>query len=349
MPATPLRDDVKESPPGSAPPEPLGDTRTSWLPRLAAVARRGVFGLADSEASFARRGFRGAGGSTQAHLEHIGRTFILGYNTALETPRADGLVPRLQHVDVSMRGFAFEGAAMALALLDTLTPWGPSRVNAFLEGGAQSHVYMVHVGAGWAWARLHRDARRARAAMDPLLGWLGVDGYGFHQGYFHPQQFIERRARPGLGGYADRAFDQGLGRSLWFVEGAHVERVVSRIWSFPTSRRADLWAGVGLACTYAGGVEREALGVLRDAADDHLPALRQGVVFAARARERAGNPVPHVTWACEVLCGRGFSETAALAESALEACGPEDSEDAPRFERWRQNIQRAVAPPARSS
>src|SRR6185503_18765465 len=94
----------------------------------------------------------------------------------------------------------------------------------FVSGPGASHVYMLYVGAGWAIARLpwlRSNPDRAIRHFDPLLGWLAVDGYGFHEGYFHWPESIDRRRLPrGLSGYARCAFDQGLGRSLWFVEGA---------------------------------------------------------------------------------------------------------------------------------
>jgi len=56
-----------------------------------------------------------------------------------------------------------------------------------------------------------------------------------------------------LSPYARRVFDHGLGRSIWFSQGqcgAHLYHYRS----FPENRRADLWSGIGLACTYAAGV-----------------------------------------------------------------------------------------------
>lgn len=318
---------------------PRGPARTRTL--LGTVSRS-LFGLSAEEALFTRRGFPGLGAPTQPHLERVGATFIQGYNLALEDAAPQALVPALEAVELPMRGFAFEGAAMALALLDMLTPWNGSRLQAFLGGGAEPHIYMVHVGAGWAWARLRRDVPRMLARVDPLLGWLAVDGYGFHEGYFQVKRYVERQAPPPLRGYAARVFDQGLGRSLWFVEGARVERIIARVRSFPAPRHSDLWSGLGLACTYAGGVEREALVELSAAAGPLWPHLAQGAVFAARARQRAGNMAPHTGLACEVICGRGAEEAAAIAESTLAVLGAAEGEP-PRFERWRQAIQQAIS------
>ncbi len=71
------------------------------------------------------------------------------------------------------------------------------------------------------------------AKLDPLLGWLVVDGFGFHEGYFHWRRQLDPAAvRPPLSLYGKKAFDQGLGRSLWFVEGTDIHRISSRIARF---------------------------------------------------------------------------------------------------------------------
>jgi enediyne biosynthesis protein E3 len=313
------------------------------IPPLRTLRRR-LLSLSQDEASYAVRGFRGMGEPAQARLERIGHTFLSGYHIALEETGPQALIASLQHVEQEIRGFAFEGAAMALALLDGLFPWGQSRFQAFLNEGAASHAYMVHVGAGWAWRRLRQSVPRMLLRMDPLLGWLAVDGYGFHEGYFHWPRYVDRQEPPPLRHYAARVFDQGLGRSLWFVEGGGMERLIGRLRSFPASRQPDLWSGAGLACTYAGAVEREELVRLREAAGPLLPHVAQGAVFAARARQRAGNLASHSEWACEVLCECSASQAAALAESTLAALSTED-DTAPLFERWRQRIQQEFSHP----
>jgi hypothetical protein len=120
------------------------------------------------------------------------------------------------------------------------------------------------------------------------------------------------------------------------VEGADPEAIARTIESFPDARRADLWGGVGLASAYAGGVEREGLVRLKAEAGDHWPELAQGAAFAAKARERAGNPAPHTEMACGVY-GSVSAETAATIAEEAEA----DSlgRGADRYEAWRQRIR----------
>ncbi len=227
---------------------------------------------------------------------------------------------------------------MGLALLDALVPGRGRRFQAFVEGPGAAHVYMVHVGAGWALARLHRRVERSLARLDPLLGWLAVDGYGFHEGYFHWTRYVREQAHPRkLAGYALRVFDQGLGRSLWFVEGADVARIPATIAAFSLDRQSDLWSGIGLAAVYAGGVEPEAVAALLDAAGPFQPELAQGAAFAAKARQRAGNPTAHTERACRIVCGTTAEEAAALTDRALQDLPPDGEE--PAFEIWRRRLQ----------
>ena len=251
--------------------------------------RRRAFGIPPAETSFARRGFRQSGYEATRELERIGRTFLHGYHAALDDENPAALAAELNAIEPAFRGFAYEGAAMGLALLDELSWWKRGRLQEFLNGAGQAHTYMIHVGAGWVIARvpwLRWNVERAVAHLDPLRRWLAVDGYGFHEGYFHWRDYANKpellhRRR----GYVRHAFAQGLGRSLWFIEGADVTRIPAAISMLPRSLHADLWSGIGLACAYAGGVGRASVVQLRELAGAYRAELAQGAAFAAKTRQ----------------------------------------------------------------
>jgi hypothetical protein len=249
----------------------------------------------------------------------------------------------LEHTKLSQRGFAYEGASMGLAIADFMTPFSKLWRD-FAQGIGAPHIYMVHVGYGWALARLPVAPLPAVMRLDERLRWLAMDGYGFHQGYFHWPRYV-REARPPaqFSGYAARAFDQGLGRSLWFSRGAEPDRVAEAIGGFAGARAADLWAGVGLAATYAGGASRSALQRLRSRAGPFLPHVAQGAAFAAEARLRAGNPMVHSELACQLLCGVSLEEAASVARACLPM-GPQAGSPAGRqvetYEIWRTSIRK---------
>lgn len=303
--------------------------------RLWSLALGRLLRLSPDETRVATRGFSVDSPQVVQRLEEIGACFAHGYNTAIRSASLDELVSTLQTVAPADSGFAFEGAAMGLALTDWMTP-GRRWFEAFVAGPANHHEYMAWVGLGWSLARLPVSPVRALCRYRSINKWLALDGYGFHEGYFGWRQSIARQRRPrSLAGSAARVFDQGLGRSLWFVFGADSAAVARAIEPFDPGRHGDLWAGVGLAATYAGGVDSIGLQALRTAAGRHTPALGQGVIFAAQARRRAGNPVPHADLACQVILGLGLLDAAELARRYL----PPDGDDIESYQRWRVALQ----------
>ena len=117
-----------------------------------------LLGMSPMEATAERRGFPLAPPAAQKRLETAGATFLQGYNLALRVDDLDLLGYRLEEVEPELRGFAYEGAAMALTILDSLTPWSQTRFRRFLDGPGAAHLYMLFVGAGWGLARLRRPA-----------------------------------------------------------------------------------------------------------------------------------------------------------------------------------------------
>lgn len=292
--------------------------------------RRHMFGLNLIEATFAKRGFVSNSKSSQEQLERVGRTFVEGYNTAVEASYPSDLPQRLEHVPLAYRGFAYEGAAMGLAMLDEIFRWRTDRAKQFLEGPGSAHAYMVQVGMGLAWAQLKIKPRNRLPRWDSTLGWLAVDGYGFHAGFFNWQKTISAQEKPKhLGPEESHVFDQGLGRSMWFVKGGNVEEIANTIKNFAADRQSDLWAGIGLASCYAGGVPKESLEFLKRASGEHFPSLCQGAVFAAAARQRAKNPTEHNELACQTYFQMSCKQAFDLFETQKRE----------GYEQWRKSIQ----------
>jgi hypothetical protein len=283
-------------------------------------------------------------------LETTGESFLTGYAYAAEARHPAEVEERLEELPRQYRGFAYEGAGMGFAVRDGL-PFGGRHVSRFLEGKAQDHVYMVYVGVGWALARLPRFrwAKGSAAATDPLLRWLVLDGYGFHQAFFHSDQYVRRQYREpdfpwpsgGPAWYASRVIDQGIGRAIWFVGGADPEVAADLIDAFDESRRADLYSGAGLAATYAGAADEAELRAFLRRARNYLPQVAQGSVFAGAARFRAGLVMPHTSQATGLLCGVTPEQASDLAD--VTRAEPFGAADVPTYELWRQRIVSGLA------
>jgi hypothetical protein len=289
-----------------------------------------LFGIRPEEARFETRGFPAS--PAQSMLEAAGGAFVEGYNLAL-TARADAVDAALATRPVHLRGFFAEGAAMGTAITGLMPPWN-DRLPALLDQLGDRYVHLMHVGVGWAMARLPLARRRFVRPLDPLLAWLAVDGRGFHDGYFHASRVATGwRA---IGGPSAPVYDQGVGRSLWFSCGADPQRIATTIAALPAERAGDLWAGVGLAAAYAGGVPHDALDDLAPGAPRRW--LKQGAAFAITAHARAGTPPTQSAAAAERITGLAWPVIVALVAEAEAVARGADRPAIDRYRLWRSLI-----------
>jgi hypothetical protein len=312
--------------------------------------RRLLFAPSLAEVGFDRRGFPvRAAATARRRLEAIPRAVVVGFEAGIEAGSHREIVWRLELVDAELRGFAYEGAVMALTIRDRVPLGRRGRTRDLLLGPARRHVFLAYIGIGFAMARLPRRLW-SKVVPDltgtpyyPALSWLAVDGYGFDRAYFDTRRWVDQQYVPppypwlGAPGYFRRAVDQGIGRALWFIHGARPPHVAAAVARFAGHRRADLWSGVGLAAAFAGGADADGLIQLRGAAGHHTPDAAQGAAFAAKARTFAG-PVPaHTETAVRILSGLSTAEAAELVDTAVAAGG--DPAAAPAYEKWRECVR----------
>lgn len=298
----------------------------------------GLFWKDLAQVDFGPRRFRL--GPARERLETVSQSFLTGFNAVIA-----GETGRIDDIHEELRGFAYEGAGMACTTLDVLTITGGRRLRDLLSGQGMRYPHMIHMGAGWAYARLHMRPMWGIRSVHPLLRWLAFDGFGFHQGFFATDRTVGRQRSAGLMDRTRRAiFDQGLGRMLWFHECAGVDDVILRIAEFPPGRRADLWSGVGLAATYTGGAstaELERLSVA--AAEDGFRAhLVQGSAFACASRLISGIVPEHTVAATPALCGVEVDEAGGWTDTALIALG-HNAHSGDHYQVWRAGIRKAWA------
>ncbi|MER6910158.1 DUF1702 family protein [Streptomyces sp. NPDC000594] len=307
---------------------------------LLRALRRRILTPSISETSLDKRGFHKKSPAAQELLETVGRSFLDGYGHAVGTRNTEELENCLSTVPDRFRGFAYEGAAMGATVLDAIPGTRGRRLAGLLAGEGRHHIYMAYVGIGWALARLPRPLWPDLTGTDPLLRWLILDGYGFHQAYFHTDRYVHARL-PGTppwpwgpAGYPQRAVDQGIGRALWFVAGTDPDLAATLIEKFPEERRADLFSGTGLAAAYACGAREDELARLLHRAGPHRPQLLQGAAFAAEAREKAGLTVDRTRLSVRALTGLDPAD-AALVCRRTRPTGPIAGDS---YEQWRRQI-----------
>lgn len=276
-------------------------------------------------------------------LEHIIGTALGAQALALKDD-AEAIASHLASVDPEFVGFAIEGASMGLFMLDHRSPRsdadGGARLDAIRLGPWARYSPLRYAGVGLAHGELGLPVEPYVSAQQDVVAAFVVDGYAFHFGFIAPSEHLAGQPWPaGVEGDVGRVFDVGLGRSLWFNSGADPAVVVAGAASFADARQSDLWAGIGFAATYAGGLDAAGLQVLADGAGGSVASLRAGSALAAHVRVQCDNLVPAVSSACEALAGCTAAEADERCLNAY-AADPTDTSLA-GFLAWRDRLQQS--------
>lgn len=329
------------------------------MPPILGTLRRFVLAPDLREVTFAERGFPGADSPVAGRLEAVPQAVICGFEWGISGRTLWEIERRLELIEPEQRGFAYEGATMALTIRDAMAAGRGTKTREFLLGPGAQHLLLAYIGIGFAMSRLPRPLWRSVVPdltglpFHPTMTWLAVDGYGFDLAYFHTERYVDQQHRPepypweGSPDYFLHAVDHGVGRALWFIHGADPVAAAAAVDRFPAARRADLWSGVGLAATFAGGCPPEGLAVLRKAAGEHWPQVALGVVFALQARELAGYMPAHSVQAAEALADLSVPAAMTIAESAqAEQPGDLVRDTVPLYEKWRDRVRAQLTSPA---
>lgn len=235
-------------------------------------------------------------------IENIRNTFIDALELAAEQPNVPLLITELENIGAEFRSIAYEGASVAIAIKDLYEDETFSQWNAFKEL-TQNHQAQVHAGLGWALSQLSKPVFPIIDSFTPLMQGRIVDGYGYYDGYFRQRQSIKNKIVPEqFQNSFLAAYDQGIGRSLWYASKGDVTIIPAMVQEFPDLRHTGLWRGIGTACAYVGGCDELTLNLLFNLAEQYQPQLSAGAALAARARAHANSPSSGSQLACELWC-----------------------------------------------
>lgn len=282
------------------------------------LLRKLFFALPLTEANFEVRKFE-SGEPAQQRLEQVAKTVVHGYNMAVETGLHDDLLVSRTMIENELVGFYNEGIGMGLYTVDLMSPFKKDRFWNFIKGPGKNHEYMSYIGAGIACGVFfNRPFEKFVQKASPTSGLLILNGFGFYYAYFKPDKIFKQNYIPASvrkDPFYIECYDNGIGRALWFYNGANPEKIAQKVALFPKERQPWVWAGVGLAATYAGGVPAEKIKRLKELAGPFYISLGEGSLLAAHTRDIAGNPHKDET-TVRILTGRTNRECCDLAIEA---------------------------------
>lgn len=212
-------------------------------------------------------------------------------------------------------GYAFDGAALAIGLNAAATQaW--DQLENFLVS-LKAHQLAVTAGCGGAFMHAGLSIASISEAVDPFWRALLAEGFAFHESFYNVKRIVVNQEAPQVSEiWERRAYNQGIGRTIWFAAGGRPEIIKELINQFASWQRSDLWYGVGLQAAYCGGTEKE-YQQLRHHSGKQLDGLTAGVSMAVFMRASSGHFPDHTSYASEAICGAKAPDIASLFDERL--------------------------------
>lgn len=253
----------------------------------------------------------------------------------------DVLTAYLENIEPTYRSIAYESASMAIALKDLENNGALDSWLFFAKVPASAHKAQVYIGLGWAIAKLNIPFLPVVEKIEMQFYHRVADGCGYYDGNFRQRQTVLSQQLPGyLPGAAMPIYDQGVGRSLWYTNNADIDKIRNKIESFPVSRRADLWRGIGIAVAYVGGCDEDTLKILLEYAATNRVQLASGAALAAKSRMDANTMTSDTDH-----CSRLWYERTINEENnfSLDTAGNIAVENETAYRNWITQIEEGLA------
>ncbi|MFT4526334.1 MAG: hypothetical protein ACI9FU_001407 [Granulosicoccus sp.] len=260
--------------------------------------------------------------STEAianRIELIVLTFQVGRKIGEEILEPTEMIQQLNLMDEEFRSMAFEGASMAVAVKsieqqDNLRSW-----LTFLDANP-THSTQIMIGLGWAIGEKDLSPDSILEGLDSMTQGRAMDGFGYYMGLFRRRISIRTQQIPkGISDDLQLAFDQGIGRSLWYISKGDLEMLERMMDSFPVYRQKHMWRGIGVACPVVGGCNAKHLGDLRQLSGEFKNQLETGCAMAAKSSVVSGVDNRVLDDASELWLNRSKKEAARLTDIDSES------------------------------
>lgn len=221
--------------------------------------------------------------SIAERIDLIVSTFQKGRELEASASSIDELISDLNKIEPRYRSVGFEGASMGIAISKKFD-W------AEFHEKADQHSTQIHIGLGWAIGEQDWNVAESLESIDPEMHAKVLDGVGYWFGLFRRRLTIRTQGIPEqITAEFQSGFDNGVGRSIWYISKGDPEMALKIINSFPEERIADLWFGIGVASTYVGGCSEDLTSELKALSSVNSDSFDGGIASAKTSLTTAGN------------------------------------------------------------
>lgn len=223
--------------------------------------------------------------SISDNINAVIESFHIGKNIALENDNYDSLIKMLNEVDSNFPSVVFEGAASGVANAVFREKHDFQIWLDFANKLDKAHQAQAYVGLGWALAENAILPSSIFEKIQPFRYGRVLDGYGYYHGLLRRRIFVKGAKQPeNISEIELQAFDQGIGRAIWYTSKGDLSLLEKMLSAFNESRIPAIWRGIGVAALYVGELNETLSKSLLGLAKENKASFLTGAALAAMGK-----------------------------------------------------------------
>ncbi len=250
-------------------------------------------------------------------MEYIQKLFLRVGNQIASIDNVQEMIRQLDTEPAEFRSIAYEGASFEIGWRDLKNNQRLNHWIEFREACGEQHSFHIDIGLGWAFAKAELCPTDFLSSMNEVAKCMIFDGMGYYYALFKGRSTLKAKTIPNV--ISDEhlnAFDQGIGRRLWYMAKGNINEVKSLVADFPENRHSNLFQGVGIACGYVGGSGEVDLRHLLKVSGPYQRQLQTGIILAAISRIASNTLTDDIQLASNIICNKNLDDIRSLMANA---------------------------------
>ncbi|TNE76336.1 MAG: DUF1702 family protein [Bacteroidetes bacterium] len=198
------------------------------------------------------------------------------------------LIEKLDAVEPKFRSIGYESASYVLGDLDLQDKNDLKNWSKLYASADENHRFHMIIGLGWSIAKSGNSTL-------PITDWeddrvfrsMVLDGMGYYYALYRPRRTLTKKIYPDwLMGDDLKAFDQGIGRRLWYLYHDNQTKLIEILSTLSEDRIPSLYTGLGIAFTYVSGFDEREVVSLKKMAGPNWKEMRKGFLIGSSSRAK---------------------------------------------------------------
>lgn len=198
------------------------------------------------------------------------------------------LIEKLDAVEPKFRSIGYESASYVLGDFDLQDKNDLKNWSKLYASADENHRFHMIIGLGWSFAKSGNSTLPVKDwEYDHVFRSMVLDGMGYYHALYRPRKTLLNQQYPEWLLSEDlKAFDQGIGRRIWYLYHDNQTKLIEILATFSEDRIPSLYTGLGIAFTYVSGFDEREVSSLKKMSGPNWKEIRKGSLIGSLSRAK---------------------------------------------------------------